>query len=167
MKKKLKVLGIDPGLASCGYALVENENEKFKIIECGTIKTSPENPLEKRIKKIYEKVFKIMKKYRPERVILEEIFFNKNVKTAILTGEVKGVIKLVCAQLEIPLSEYNPVYVKQAITGYGKADKKQVRFMVTKIFNLNNKKNYSDDLYDALALSFCYLKDFKLKTIPK
>jgi crossover junction endodeoxyribonuclease RuvC len=160
----LKILGIDPGFGICGYAIIEEKKDGLKIIKCGTIETSSKNSIQERIKKIYQKIYDVMKKYRPDTVVLEEIFFNKNVKTAILIGEVRGVIKLASAQLKIPIFEYNPLLVKQTITGYGKADKKQIRFMVKKIFNLKNM-DYSDDLYDALAISFCHFKNYKFTSL--
>jgi len=148
------ILGIDPGLARTGYALLKIERNKAEKIIYGCFLTSAQDILEKRLSIIYTELEKIIKKYKPDKIAVEQLFFAKNVKTALIVGQARGVICLAAAESKIPLFEYTPLQVKQALTGYGQATKKQVQLMLKAIFGLK-KIPAPDDAADALAIAYC------------
>ena len=160
------ILGIDPGLAIVGWGVVEYVNEKFTPISYGAITTPAGIDIEQRLLQIYDGLDGIIKKYKPDDIAIEELFFNTNQKTAIAVAEARGVIMLCGIQNKIPLYEYTPLQVKQAVVGYGRADKKQVITMTTMLLGLK-KSPKLDDTSDALAIAICHghstgsvLKDF-------
>ncbi|MBI5573867.1 MAG: crossover junction endodeoxyribonuclease RuvC [Elusimicrobia bacterium] len=149
------ILGIDPGIASCGWAVIEAiKNEKIKIKNCGVIKTSPDISFGQRLFVISSELEKIIQEFRPVAAAVEEIFFAKNVKTAITVGHARGAILLTCARMGLRVFEFTPLQVKQALTGYGQADKNQVGFMVKNILNLKELPK-DDNTVDALAIGIC------------
>lgn len=151
-KKDQIILGIDPGLATVGYGLVKQEKGKLFIINYGIISTQAGHNFEARLLQIHKELEKIIKKYKPDTIAVEELFFCKNVKTAIKVGQARGVILLTCQMENLPIYEYTPLQVKQAITSYGKADKNQVQQMVKTILNLKQIPK-PDDAADALAIA--------------
>ena len=160
------ILGIDPGLAIVGWGVVEYVNEKFTPISYGAITTPAGIDIEQRLLQIYDGLDGIIKKYKPDDIAIEELFFNTNQKTAIAVAEARGVIMLCGIQNKIPLYEYTPLQVKQAVVGYGRADKKQVITMTNMLLGLK-KSPKLDDTSDALAIAICHghsmgsvLKDF-------
>lgn len=153
-KKKRIILGIDPGLADTGYGLICDEGGKISLLCCGSIKTPAKTPLEQRLETIEQELEKLIKKYQPDRAGIEQLFFCNNAKTAIAVGQARGVALLVISRHKIPLSEYTPLQVKQAVTGYGKADKKQIQQMVKMILNLIAVPK-PDDAADAVAIAIC------------
>ena len=152
-------MGIDPGLAVVGYALVSKKGNKFQCLDYGTLRTSADMENLERLKQIHAKLLEIIADYQPEHMAVEELFFNKNVKTAIKVGQARGVIILAGAQAGLKVSEYTPLQVKQAVTGYGRARKKQVQKMVKTLMNLSEIPR-PDDAADALAVSICHAHRF-------
>lgn len=153
--KSLKILGIDPGIAIVGYGIVDYVGNKFKTIDYGAITTTPDTPFPERLKIVYDQLTEIIEEYEPDAVAIEELFFNKNVKTAIDVGQARGVQLLAVVNKGIPLYEYTPLQVKQGVVGYGRAQKKQVQEMVKMILNLE-KIPKPDDVADALAVAVCH-----------
>lgn len=149
------ILGIDPGTATTGYGIVELKGNKYASVAFGVIKTSPDLPLENRLFLIHREIERLIKTYRPSEVAIEELFFNKNVRTALAVGHARGVILLAASQQATPVFEYTPLQVKQGVVGYGRAEKKQVQFMVKTILGLD-KMPKPDDAADALAIAICH-----------
>lgn len=152
----MRILGIDPGLATVGYGIIECENNLFKAIDYNCILTPPKMSIGKRLKKIYDGISKVIKKYKPDETAIEEIFFAKNIKTGIMVSEARGVIILACFKNGSGIiKEYTPLEVKIALTGYGRADKNQVQQMVKAILNLKSIPK-PDDVADALAIAISH-----------
>ncbi|MGM0602348.1 MAG: crossover junction endodeoxyribonuclease RuvC [Bacillota bacterium] len=149
------ILGVDPGLATIGFSIVEKEGNKFNVLEYGVIKTSPDKTDVERLKIIYRNMKELINEYKPDQMAVEELFFNKNVKTAIVVGQARGVILLAGAESSITVAEYTPLQVKQAVVGYGRADKNQVQQMVKNLLNLSEIPR-PDDAADALAIAICH-----------
>ncbi len=149
------ILGIDPGLAILGYGIVKYTGNSFKIIEHGVITTSSKAVTAERLKKIYIELNLLIEKFQPDAVAIEELFFNKNVKTALLVGQARGVAILAAANNNRKLYEYTPLQVKQGVVGYGRANKKQVQEMVKIILNLDEIPK-PNDAADALAVAVCH-----------
>lgn len=149
------ILGIDPGLAIIGYGVVEKKGNSFKLIDYSTIKTSSKLDDVTRLSKLYDQLIELIKKYDPDQMAVEELFFNKNVKTAIRVGQARGVILLAGSKQGIQVAEYTPLQVKQAVVGYGRASKRQVQQMVKALLNLEEIPK-PDDAADALAISICH-----------
>ena len=147
-------LGIDPGTAICGYGFVESRGSNLIAHKYGAITTSPKAKMEDRLLKIFDGLNEMIKEFKPDVMGIEQLFFNRNVDTAIPVGQARGVIMLAAAKNNLPIIERTPLQVKQSVTGYGKADKEQVIYMVTKILNLPKPPN-PDDVADALAVAIC------------
>jgi len=162
------ILGIDPGLAIMGYGIIQYEGNRFKSVDYGAITTPSTMPTPIRLKTIYKELNEIIIKYNPDVVAIEELFFNTNVKTALLVGHARGVAVLSAANNDKEIFEYTPLQVKQGVVGYGRADKAQVQQMVKTLLNLS-KAPKPDDVADALAVAICHahtghFKDmFKIK----
>ena len=161
----LVIMGIDPGTAITGYGVIEVSERNFTARDFGCIRTSAEQALYERLVKIYEGLRNIMETNKPDCVVIEEIFFNKNSRTAMAVGHARGVAILAAAHLNIPIMEYTPLQVKQALVGYGRADKIQVQKMVRILLNLKEIPR-PDDVADALGLAICHAhyknyKDFE------
>lgn len=151
---KMIILGIDPGLAQTGYGIIETEAKKIIPITYGSIATKANSPFPKRLEKIHLELKKIIKKYQPDKIALEELFFAKNVKTALKVSEARGVIQLTAIQQKISILEFTPLQVKQALVGYGRADKIQIQKMVQLNLNLKTLPK-PDHAADALAIAIC------------
>lgn len=162
----MRILGIDPGIGRCGWAVIEEENNKFKAISYGCIETSSKKQAPERLGEIYKEIIDIIKKYSPEALSIEELFFNNNAKTAFVVGQARGVILLAAFQKELDISIYTPLQVKVAITGYGKAEKNQVGKMVKTIFALKEIPK-PDDTADALAVALTHAFSAKLNKYSK
>ena len=147
-------LGIDPGTAICGYGFVESRGSNLIAHKYGAITTSPKAKMEDRLLKIFDGLNEMIKEFKPDVMGIEQLFFKRNVDTAIPVGQARGVIMLAAAKNNLPIIERTPLQVKQSVTGYGKADKEQVIYMVTKILNLP-KPPKPDDVADALAVAIC------------
>lgn len=149
------ILGIDPGIAIVGWGVLSYVNGKFTPLGYGSITTGPESPLEDRLAAIYDELDAIIKKYRPDAVSVEELFWNTNQKTGIIVAQARGVILLCIRKNGVPFYEYTPLQVKQSVTGYGRADKKQVISLVTMLLALDEPPK-PDDTADALALAITH-----------
>lgn len=155
------IIGIDPGYAIVGVGVVRYEASKFRILEYDAITTPAGMPTPARLKKIYEEINEFLDKYKPDAVAIEELFFNSNAKTAIAVGQARGVLLLAAANKNIPICEYTPLQIKQAVTGYGRADKTQMQSMVKMLLNLNHIPK-PDDAADALAVAICHAHSYKM-----
>lgn len=149
------ILGIDPGLAIVGYSLVEKKGNRFSVCDYGVIRTPAEATNYQRLMTIFEELSNLIAIYQPDEMAVEELFFNKNVKTAIEVGQARGVILLTGAQAGLRVAEYTPLQVKQAVVGYGRASKEQVQQMVKALLNLSSLPK-PDDAADALAVAICH-----------
>lgn len=151
----MRILGIDPGLATIGWGVIDTNGFKHKSVAYGHIQTPTKLPVEKRLALIYEDLGTIIQKYSPESVAIEELFFNTNITTGIRVAEARGVILLCAEHNRVPISEYTPLQVKQSVVGYGRADKKQVITMVSLLLSLPSPPK-PDDTADALAIAICH-----------
>lgn len=156
------VLGIDPGIAITGCAVVKEEKGRLTIIHHETIITSQKLPTPERLFKLHKQLVVIIKKYRPDVIALEHLFFNTNAKTALLIGQATGIIQLTAAQNKILVIEYTPLQVKMALTGYGRADKSQIQHMVKNVLKLP-KILTPDDVADSVAIALTHCFSYKLK----
>lgn len=157
------VLGIDPGIAITGCAIVNEENNKQNLIFSTAILTSASVTFPNRLLKVYEGIIEIINKYKPDTAVLENLFFNTNAKTALLVGQSRGVIQLALEQQKIPIFEYTPLEVKMSLSGYGRADKSQIQLMVKQIFKLE-KILSPDDVADAAAVALTHCFYYKMKS---
>ncbi|HQF57058.1 MAG TPA: crossover junction endodeoxyribonuclease RuvC [Candidatus Magasanikbacteria bacterium] len=160
--KKEIILGIDPGFGKTGFGVIENSSGEWKLVACGCIETEINDPFVERLVELHLELLKVIKKYKPTRVSVEDLFFARNVTTAIKVGQARGVILLTVAQLKIPVEEYTPLQVKQAITGYGRAEKGQIQRMIQMQFRLK-KKITPDDAADAVAVALTCAASLNLK----
>jgi crossover junction endodeoxyribonuclease RuvC len=149
------ILGIDPGIARMGYGVVALQGNRMRALDYGTLTTEAHEPPEQRLAVMFEKVKKVLKKVKPEAVAMEELFFSRNAKTAIAVGQARGVALLACGLAGLPVFEYRPMEVKQAVTGYGAADKGQVQKMVKVLLGLTVVPK-PDDTADALAIAITH-----------
>lgn len=164
----MRILGIDPGLAIVGWGVIERTNGMtFVPLSFGSINTPAKTQVGARLAIIYKNLNHIIEKYRPDEMAVESLFFNTNQTTAIAVAEARGIVLLVAEQHGIPIAEYTPLQVKQAVVGYGKAEKKQVIDMVTHLLALKQPPR-PDDTADAIAIALCHgqsvgslLRDFQ------
>lgn len=156
------ILGIDPGIAIVGYGVIEVRGNNYKAIEYGCITTDSKLLFPDRLKIVYDELINIINKYKPDDYAVEELFFNKNVKTAIKVGQARGVEILAAVNQGLPVFEYTPLQIKQAVVGYGRAEKHQVQEMVKLLLNLQEIPK-PDDAADALAIALCHGSCLKFK----
>lgn len=149
------IMGIDPGFAITGYGIVKYEGNKFSVIDYDAVTTKAGEDFSGRLLKIDEKLSELIGQYKPDVVSVEELFFNKNIKTAIAAAHGRGVALTAAARLGAPVFEYTPLQVKQSVVGYGRAEKAQVQQMVKVILNLPEIPK-PDDVADALAVAICH-----------
>lgn len=155
------VLGIDPGTATTGYGLVrENQRGELQLVEYGTVLTPAGLEPEKRLLTLHQRLSEIILLHRPDCGAVEKLFFSRNVTTAIAVGQARGVALLCLAENGMPVAEYTPMQVKQAVSGYGGADKKQVQIMVQVILNMDELPR-PDDAADALAIAITHLHSYR------
>ncbi len=150
------VLGIDPGTAITGFGLVEQDDEQ-RLVDAGAILTPAGTPLPERLLTIHQQLSGVIDTFRPDAVAVEELFFSKNVRTAMSVGHARGVVLLAAAQAGLPIYHYKPSEVKVAVTGYGNADKAQVQEMVRLLLHLDETPK-PDDVADAIAIAICHLQ---------
>ncbi|QNO15720.1 crossover junction endodeoxyribonuclease RuvC [Alkalicella caledoniensis] len=162
----MRIMGIDPGLAIVGFGVIDIENRKTKAIDYGTIQTESSICYTDRLLCVANSLKKLLDIYKPDVVAVEELFFNKNTKTAFAVSQARGVILLTVLQEEIPLYEYTPLQVKQGVVGYGRASKQQVQIMVKTLLNLNDIPK-PDDAADGLAIAICHRNFSSLNTITQ
>lgn len=149
------IMGIDPGLATVGFGIVEYSKNTFSALEYGAVLTPAGKKTELRLEEIYENIDELIKASRPDAISIEKLYFNTNEKTAVNVCQARGVILLAATKNGVPIYEYTPLQIKQAVTGYGRADKKQIMYMVTKLLGLA-KEPHPDDTADALAAAICH-----------
>lgn len=158
------ILGIDPGYAIVGIGVIEYKGGKIRYIKHGAITTPAGMPPTERLRIIYNEINMLIDKYNPDAVAIEELFFNSNQKTAIMVAQARGVLLVAVANRDIPLYEYTPLQVKQSMTGYGRADKKQIQAMVKMLLKLEGIPK-PDDAADALAIAITHTQSSKLSNI--
>ncbi|MCI5698630.1 MAG: crossover junction endodeoxyribonuclease RuvC [Clostridiales bacterium] len=151
----MRILGIDPGYGIMGWAVLDKVGNRFIPVDFGSITTEADTPMEDRLECIYNALESIIHRYKPEEASIEELFFNNNAKTALLVGEARGVAILACVKGGLIISEYTPLQIKQALVGYGRADKRQIQDMVRRILNLKETPR-PDDTADAIAAAICH-----------
>ena len=157
----MRILGIDPGLAIVGYGVLDTKNGMYMPIDCGVVTTPKGMPLPERLNEVYKGVCQLIEKFKPDQVAIEELFFTNNITTGITVAEARGVTLLACQQNDLPLFEYTPNQIKQALTGYGKANKAQIQFMITKLLHLKSVPK-PDDAADALAIALTHAQTARL-----
>jgi len=156
-------LGIDPGTAITGYGLVRwLPSGEYELVDFGTVQTEAGQPMPDRLSDLFHKLSQVIKLHQPETSAVEQLFFQTNVKTAISVGQARGVAILALAEAHVPVGEYTPLQIKQAVTGYGKADKRQVQEMVRILLNMDDIPK-PDDAADALAVAICHLQSSQLQ----
>ncbi len=159
----LRFLGIDPGIAIVGFGFVDKIGSKVVPVQYGCIQTEAHTPEEERLLHVYEGMVQLIDKYKPDAVALEKLFFNRNVTTAMSVSQARGVMVLAAAQKGLPIAEYTPMQIKQAVVGYGKAEKKQVQEMVKMFLRLQVVPK-PDDVADALAVAVCHAHSYTLNS---
>jgi crossover junction endodeoxyribonuclease RuvC len=159
----MKILGIDPGTATTGWAVIKEEKNEPCLVACGCINTSKINSDEERLVEIGKDISLLIKKYKPDEAAIEDLFFFKNLKTAITVAQARGVILYEIKKNKISLSAYTPLQVKQALTGYGRAEKKQIQLMVKNILKLRCVPK-PDDAADAVAIAICHLNSQRMQS---
>jgi crossover junction endodeoxyribonuclease RuvC len=151
----LRVLGIDPGLAIVGFGFIDKRGSSLVPVQYGCIQTEAHTDPALRLQQIYESTIQLIEKYEPNAMAVEKLFFNRNVTTALSVGQARGVLLLAAVQKGLAIAEYTPLQVKQAIVGYGNAEKKQVQHMVKMFLHLSAVPK-PDDVADALAIAICH-----------
>ena len=151
------VLGIDPGLAVCGYAVVEKTTAGERAITAGVVRTESDQPIANRLAELHQDLSAVAKEHAPEVMAIEQVFTNRNLMTAISVGRASGIALLVAAQAGIPVYEYTPSAVKAAVAGYGNATKDQIRYVVASRLKLAARPEPADAA-DALAIALCHLQ---------
>lgn len=161
----MRVLGIDPSLQSTGIGIIEDDGDRYKAISFGIIKPGADGPLHEKLNEIRQEIFKVIESFEPDEVSVENPFFARNVRTALLLGQVRGAVLIAVAERDRPLAEYSALEIKKAVTGYGQADKGQVETMVKQILGLEADR-LPRDASDALAAAICHLNRrlFQIKT---
>jgi crossover junction endodeoxyribonuclease RuvC len=152
----MRVLGIDPSIQSTGFGIIEYSNNTYTVINCGVIKPSRRKLFHHKINEIKSRLDELIAEYEPDEVAIENPFYARNIKTAITLGQVRGATLVAIASHNCSLFEYSPLEIKKAVTGYGQADKNQVRVMVQTLLNINDKR-LETDASDALAAAYCHL----------
>jgi crossover junction endodeoxyribonuclease RuvC len=159
-------LGVDPGTATVGYAVVAEERGKLQLLVCDVITTPASMPFPQRLSVIFHGVTEVISLYHPQEAAVEELFFARNAKTAIAVGQGRGIILLAAAEAGLPVAEYTPMQVKQAVQGYGSATKHQVGEMVKMLLNLAEVPK-PDDAADAAAIAICHLHSSRIPSIMR
>ncbi|HET7089883.1 MAG TPA: crossover junction endodeoxyribonuclease RuvC [Anaerolineae bacterium] len=157
-------LGIDPGTAITGYGFIREEGSSLRAVAYGVITTPPDLALPQRLVLLHRALGDLIRLHRPASAAVEQIFFSRNARTALAVGHARGVVLLALAQAGLPVAEYTPLEVKQAITGYGRADKKQIQEMVRVLIGLPEVPR-PDDAADALAIAICHLHSSRIRDL--
>ena len=157
----IRILGIDPGTGRTGYGLIEGSANQWRMETCGVIETPSGAAPADRLEELHGRIRSLLADHRPDEVAVEELFFARNVSTALAVAQARGVVLLAIRQAKLPVAEYKPLQVKQAVSAYGAADKAQVATMVTKLLGLKAPPR-PDDVTDALAVALCHAGYAKL-----
>lgn len=158
------ILAIDPGIATTGFGVIESDGDIVTQRDFGSIRTAADLAPAQRLNRIYQGIEELIDRHQPSEVVVETLFFNANVDTAMSVGQAKGVAMLTAAKRDIPVFEYTPLQVKQAVAGYGRAEKKQIQQMVKMILKLAVLPK-PDDAADALALAICHANSKKMDSL--
>lgn len=153
----MRILGIDPGIATIGFGVIDFSGREYKLVNCGVITTPAHTMLSARLEQIYDDMCQLLELFKPDAVSIEELFFNTNITTGIAVAHGRGVLLLACRKAGVAIYEYTPLQVKQAVVGYGRAEKKQVMDMVRRICTLPSPPK-PDDAADAVALALCHAR---------
>jgi len=153
----MRIMGIDPGIATIGFGVLDMEKSSQKLVTCGVISTPAHTSLSSRLEQIYDDMLNLLEMFKPDAVSIEELFFNTNITTGISVAHGRGVILLACRKAGVNVFEYTPLQVKQAVVGYGRAEKHQVMDMVKRICRLPAPPK-PDDAADAVALALCHAR---------
>ena len=153
----MKILGIDPGVATVGFGLLETSGAQQRMLSCGIITTPAHTPLSSRLDRIYTDLEELIRSCNPDAISIEELFFSKNITTGIPVAHARGVVLLCAFRCGVPVYEYTPMQVKQAVVGYGKAEKRQVMEMTRRLLRLAEVPR-PDDAADAVAIALCHAR---------
>lgn len=153
----MRILGIDPGVATIGFGVVDSDKSRKNLVKCGVITTPAHTSLSSRLEQIFRDMADLLDLFKPDAVSIEELFFNTNITTGISVAHARGVILLACRLAKVPIFEYTPLQVKQSVVGYGRAEKKQVMEMVKRLCSLPAPPK-PDDAADAVALALCHAR---------
>lgn len=151
----MRILGIDPGYAIVGWGVIEHQGSKFRTLDYGAVTTNAGGEFTARLETIYNDMCRLLQAAKPDAMAIEKLFFNTNTTTAIMVAEARGVILLAARQMGVPVYEYTPLQVKQAVTGYGRAEKRQIQEMTKLLLHLEAVPK-PDDTADALAIALCH-----------
>jgi crossover junction endodeoxyribonuclease RuvC len=163
----MRILGIDPGTASVGYGVIEELDGQVVMVDCGVIKTAPsDGTTAERLQIIFVELNKLLDIFQPDSAAVEELFFGRNITTAIKVGQARGVLLLALANANIPVAEYSPPKIKEAVSGYGKASKQQVQFMVQNLLNLEEIPR-PDDAADGLAVALTHYQWYRFEALKE
>ena len=157
----MRIMGIDPGIATVGFGVIDSEKNRLKLVSTGVIETPAHTSLSSRLDRIYDDTQELISTFSPDVVSVEELFFKKNITTGISVAHGRGVVLLACYKAGVQIFEYTPMQVKQAVVGYGLAEKKQVIYMVTSILNMKSPPK-PDDAADALAIAICHANSCRM-----
>ncbi|MDO4582182.1 MAG: crossover junction endodeoxyribonuclease RuvC [Bacillota bacterium] len=157
------IMGLDPGTAITGYGVIEAAAGKYRALSYGCLRTDSKLAMPQRLLSLYQQLAALIQEHQPEQIAVEQLFFNKNITTAVPVGQARGVLLLCAAQQGIALAEYTPLEVKQALTGYGRADKQQIQYMISRLLNIETPK--PDDAADALAIAITHAHYYQGKKL--
>ena len=164
----MRILGIDPGLTKTGFGIIDiksyNRQDNIQLVDYGIVKPNTKDKLERRLLSIFNDLSSIILQYKPTIICIEEVFYGKNVKSALLLGQARGAAMLSAASNETKIFEYSAKKIKQAVTGNGNANKEQVKFMVMSMLNIKDKA-ISLDASDALAIAICHFQQFRINEL--
>tara|TARA_Y100001970_G_C13893830_1_gene680109 strand:- start:19 stop:501 length:483 start_codon:yes stop_codon:yes gene_type:complete len=160
----MRILGIDPGLTKTGFGIIDINNENSSLVDYGIVKPANKDKLEKRLLTIFQDISQIIDQYKPTIVCIEEVFYGKNFKSALLLGQARGVALVAAASKDVNIFEYSAKKIKQSITGNGNANKEQVKFMVSSMLKIKDS-NMPLDASDALAIALCHCQQFKINEL--
>jgi crossover junction endodeoxyribonuclease RuvC len=161
----MRILGIDPGTASVGYGVIEENDGQVKMVVCGVIKTAPaDGTTAERLQIIYSELNRLIDQYQPDSAAVEQLFFGRNITTAISVGQARGVLLLALANAGLPVAEYSPPKIKEAVSGYGNASKRQVQFMVQSMLELEEIPR-PDDAADGLAVALTHYQWYRYQAL--
>jgi crossover junction endodeoxyribonuclease RuvC len=160
----MRILGLDPGTATTGYGIIEIVEGDPHLVTFGVIRTDARLPMPQRLQVIYEEISALLTEYEPDTAAVEEVFFGRNITTAITVGQARGVLILALANAGVPIEEYSPPKIKDAVTGYGKADKHQVQLMVRNLLHLDETPR-PDDAADGLAVALTHYQHHRYSSL--
>ncbi len=160
------ILGVDPGTAITGYGILESDGDELKMIAYGAITTPSDWQLPRRLQHIYGELTTLIAQHHPTDAVVEKLFFSKNIRTALSVGQARGVALLTAAQAGLSIHEYTPLQIKQAVVGYGRADKNQIQQMVKLLLQLDFIPQ-PDDAADALAIAICHAHSARFENLSK